>query len=69
MIIQIRRASPTEAETLTTLAHAAKRHWQYPEKWIEIWKPDLTITPEFIREHEVFVAKIDGATAGCCAGC
>jgi N-acetylglutamate synthase-like GNAT family acetyltransferase len=67
MNIEIRRAQPNEAEVLTGIAQAAKRHWNYPEDWIEQWKLDLTITPEFITENEVFVALIDGQIAGCCA--
>ena len=35
MNIEIRRAQPNDAETLTNIAHAAKRHWNYPEHWIE----------------------------------
>jgi N-acetylglutamate synthase-like GNAT family acetyltransferase len=67
MSIQIRRATPDEADTLTAIAHAAKRHWNYPEKWIEQWKADLTITSDFIANHEVYVSIIDGVIAGCCA--
>ena len=67
MSIQIRRATPDEAETLTSIAHAAKRRWNYPEKWIEHWKDDLTITPDFINHNEVYVAVVDGVIAGCCA--
>ena len=67
MDVQIRRARPDEAATLTEIAHAAKRHWGYPEEWIEYWKPDLTITPDFIDNNDVFVAVIGGEIAGCCA--
>jgi len=67
MNIQIRRATPDESNALTAIAHAAKRHWKYPEKWIEIWRPELTIPPEFIANNEVFVALIDGEMVGCCA--
>jgi GNAT superfamily N-acetyltransferase len=65
--LQIRRAVPAESEALTTLAHAAKRHWNYPDEWIAHWHDDLTITGDFIAHHEVFVALIDGQIAGCCA--
>jgi N-acetylglutamate synthase-like GNAT family acetyltransferase len=65
--IQIRRARPDDAETLTRIAHAAKRHWGYPEHWIEHWKPDLTITPDFISTNEVFLAVVDEEIIGCCA--
>ena len=67
MNFQIRRATPDEAAALTELAHAAKRHWGYPETWIAYWKSDLTITPQFIAGNEVFVATIDNEIAGCCA--
>jgi N-acetylglutamate synthase-like GNAT family acetyltransferase len=67
MDIQIRRAHPGEAAKLTSIAHAAKRHWNYPEEWIEQWKGDLTLTPEFIRDNEMFVALIEDEIAGCCA--
>jgi N-acetylglutamate synthase-like GNAT family acetyltransferase len=67
MRIEIRTANPEEADTLTEIAHAAKRHWNYPESWIRKWQKDLTITREFITTHEVFVATINGEIAGCCA--
>ena len=65
MDIQIRRADPDEAPVLTELAHAAKRHWGYPESWIENWQADLTITKEFIAENDVFVAVSDNEVVGC----
>ena len=65
--VAIRRAHPGEAEQLTAIAHAAKRHWGYPENWIEKWSADLTITPEFLANHEVFVAIANNGIAGCCA--
>lgn len=67
MQIQIRRAKPDEAQALTELAHAAKRHWGYPERWIEHWRTELTITPQFIEENETFVAVAEDEIIGCCA--
>ena len=67
MDVQIRRAKPDEAELLTEIAHAAKRHWGYPENWIEHWKEDLTITPEFIADNETYVAVNANEIVGCCA--
>src|SRR5437660_12917814 len=67
MLIQIRRAKPNEAESLTAIAHAAKRHWGYPESWIERWTSDLAITPDFIANNEVFVAVNGGKIVGSCA--
>src|SRR5437870_3597893 len=63
----IRKAVPSEAQILTQIAHDAKRYWGYPENWIEHWKEDLTITPEFIADNEMYVAMADEKIAGCCA--
>lgn len=52
----IRCAKLEEAAILTSIAIAAKRHWGYPESWIEAWRSELTITSEFIKRHEIFAA-------------
>lgn len=65
----IRRSSPEEAETLTTIALEAKRYWGYPEHWIKHWEADLTITPDFIRDNQVYVAEADGEIRGFYALC
>ncbi len=54
-MLTICRADSEEAACLTEIAFAAKRHWGYPETWIEVWREDLTITPEFIALNEVFI--------------
>src|SRR4029079_12402076 len=62
--ITIQRAKPEDHQRLTEIARAAKRHWGYPERWIEIWKDALTITPEFIAGNEVHAAFIENEIAG-----
>lgn len=64
MDVVIRAAEPDEAAALTAIAHAAKRHWGYPEAWIVQWREALTITPVHIRDHAVFVAAEDGVIRG-----
>lgn len=54
------RARPAHAEALTRIAITAKRHWHYPEKWIQIWLPLMTMTPECISENEVWLKVIEG---------
>jgi GNAT superfamily N-acetyltransferase len=49
---------------LTEIAHAAKRHWGYPEHWIVLWREALTITPGFVSANEVYVAKQGVETVG-----
>jgi GNAT superfamily N-acetyltransferase len=65
----IRRALPEEADTLTQIALDAKRHWGYPESWIQHWQEDLTVSPEFIRDNQVYVFERDGDVRGFYALC
>jgi N-acetylglutamate synthase-like GNAT family acetyltransferase len=60
----IRRASANEADKLTQIAFDAKRYWGYPEHWIKHWESDLTISSDFIRDNEVYVAENDGEIRG-----
>ena len=62
--ISIRRALPDEAPVLTQIALASKRHWGYPERWMELWKPQLMFTPEYFEQHESWVAEFDRAPVG-----
>lgn len=62
--MEIVRAEAGDAGVLTRISFAAKRHWGYPQRWIEGWREALTITPEFVRGNEVHVAVVDGEPAG-----
>ena len=62
--IEIGRASPGDADALTRIAYAAKRYWGYPERWISHWSESLTITPEFVRDNEVYAAVVGGEPFG-----
>src|SRR2546423_10795417 len=50
------RAKPEDAEALTQIAHAAKRHLGYPETWIAAWRDILTMRPEFVAANVAFIA-------------
>lgn len=65
--MDIRRASAEDADALTKIAFAGKRHWQYPESWIHRWREALTITPEYIHSNATFVAEMDREMVGFCA--
>lgn len=62
--LKLRAATADEAQTLTKIAHDAKRHWGYPERWINHWQADLTISPEYLANNHVFVAESDGQIVG-----
>lgn len=59
MLLQIRRASHDEVDTLSQIALSAKAHWGYPERWMEVWTPQLTFSSEYFEENESWVAEID----------
>ena len=58
-MISIRHVNPEEADTLTQIALSAKRHWGYPASWMEIWRPQLTFSPEYFDENESWVAEVN----------
>src|SRR3712207_8711714 len=62
--MEIQRATPGDAEALSKVAFAAKRHWGYPEHWMERWRESLTITPEFVGRNEVYAATLNEEILG-----
>ena len=64
--VRIIRARSADADTLTAIAFAAKRHWDYPLHWMEAWRDDLTIRPEFIagQAQAVYTAQSAGKAVG-----
>jgi len=62
--MKIVRAKPEDADALTEIAHAAKRHWGYPEKWIESWGEILTMRPEFLAANVAYAAMEDDRAVG-----
>ena len=59
-MISIQRVTPNEADALTKIALAAKAHWGYPERWMEIWRPQLTFTPQYFEANESWAAEENG---------
>jgi len=59
MNLKIRPALPEEADVLSRIAFSAKAYWGYPEKWMEIWKPQLTFSPEYFEANESWAAEWD----------
>jgi ribosomal protein S18 acetylase RimI-like enzyme len=64
MNLQIQRAIPEQANEMTQIALAAKAHWGYPERWMEIWSPQLTFHPEYFEENESWVVEMDSVPIG-----
>ncbi len=62
--MKIVRADPASASALSALARAAKAHWGYPASWLEQWRDQLTITPEFVAAEETYAAEVEGQIVG-----
>ena len=63
-MISIRRVIPAEADVLSQIAFAAKAHWGYPQRWLEIWTPQLTFSSEYFEKNEGWVAAVDEVLVG-----
>jgi hypothetical protein len=62
--MQIRQASPEDAETLTRIAHDAQLRGGYPVDWITRTHSENSISAAFITGNEVYVADESGELQG-----
>ncbi len=60
----IRRAEIQEAEILTNISFDSKKYWGYPKEFFDIWSKELTISPDYIQDNDVFVFEKDGKIIG-----
>jgi maltose O-acetyltransferase len=60
----IRRATENDEIILSDIAFHAKKHWEYPSAYYEIWKEELAISKSYINENLVYIAEIDGNAVG-----
>ncbi len=59
-----RVATIEESVLLTSLVRRAKAHWKYPLEWMEEWKEELTISPNYIASNIVVILESDKKTIG-----
>jgi ribosomal protein S18 acetylase RimI-like enzyme len=64
MYPQIVRANPQQANELSRIAQAAKAHWGYPQRWLDIWAPQLTFSPQYFEKNEGWMAILDDVPIG-----
>lgn len=62
--IQISKAQNSDAEVLTDISFAAKKHWNYPDSYYDLWRDELTITKDYIQQNIVFKALYLDAVIG-----
>lgn len=64
--LEIRFAQPTDAAVLSDISMEAKAYWQYSDEWLARWKEELTITPEYIKKHQVTTLRDTQRIIGFC---
>ncbi len=60
----IRSAKSNESTVLTEISFAAKKYWNYPKEYFEIWKNELTISVDYLLTNDVFVFEKNSAIIG-----
>ncbi len=60
----IEAAGHRDTLALSQIAFSSKKHWGYPDDWMEMWRPDLTITPDIIKRDEAFKLTLDEEIIG-----
>ncbi len=62
--LRIRPADPDEGEALRTIAIASKGHWGYDQGFLMRFGAILSLSPDWIRQHDVWVLEEGGEVAG-----
>lgn len=62
--LSIVRAQAFDAPKLSRIAMEGKRHWGYPEEWLEFWRGEITISPSKIVSAEAYCAMREGGIVG-----
>ncbi|WP_160146307.1 GNAT family N-acetyltransferase [Dictyobacter aurantiacus] len=55
--MEISKAMPQDAALIKQIMLASKAYWGYSENWIAAWGDRLTISPAYIRENEIYIAR------------
>ncbi len=60
----IRPAKIPDSEALTRLSFESKAYCKYPDEFFVTWSNELTITPDYIENNEVYLFENEGAIIG-----
>ncbi|MGH1336369.1 MAG: GNAT family N-acetyltransferase [Aureispira sp.] len=59
-----RKAQKSDAQDLTELTIRSKAYWGYTQEQMTQWKDDLTISPEYIEQQEVYTLTVEKVLIG-----
>ena len=58
------KATIEDAGLLTAIAFLSKKHWNYPDEWMELWREGLIISPKIIEENDSYKITSNNNTLG-----
>lgn len=61
---QIRAARPDESAAISSLAFRSKSHWGYSSEQMEVFRGELTLTPEQVLADLAHIYEQDGTVVG-----
>ena len=62
--MRIEKVNTTDSEILTQITKKSKAYWGYSAEQIQKWEVSLTISQDYIREHDVFKLVKDNVIIG-----
>jgi GNAT superfamily N-acetyltransferase len=62
--LTFRRAVSDDSQGLSELTFASKAHWGYDRAFMELARPELMVTREYLEANECWVADSDGQVIG-----
>ncbi len=62
--MKFRNANLDESDYLIEIFCDSKRHWGYDDELIELWRDDMSINEEYIRNNKVVVFSVDDVEIG-----
>jgi len=65
--MKFRKAELEDISELNRISLVSKRHWGYPEEWIENWMDALTLLPENIKQQQILIGAINSEIIGFCS--
>lgn len=65
--MKFRKAVEDDLSDLNRISVISKKHWDYPEEWIERWMKDLTMTASDFISHETLVMEFEKRIIGFCS--
>lgn len=65
--IVFRKARLDDIPVMNQISVQSKRHWGYPDSWIEKWNDDLTLNQIKFESLSILLLEIDDQSMGFCA--